>query len=64
MRYLIVFVIARGLFLAAVSFVKVCFQLGLMLGAGAGRLLKAKKSVPQVDPSTGDARSVKPLRDE
>ena len=63
MRYLIVFIIARGLFSAAVSFVKACFQLGLMLGAGVRGLLQAKKSIPQVDPST-DARSVKPLRDE
>ncbi len=64
MRYLIVFVIARGLFLAAVSFVKACFQLGLILGAGVGRLLKSKRSAPEVDPSAGDARSVKPLSDE
>lgn len=64
MRYLLVFIIARSLFSAAVWFVKTCFQVGLLLGAGVGRLLTAKKGVPQVDPLAGDARSVKPLRDE
>jgi hypothetical protein len=64
MRYLLVFIIARSLFSAAVWFVKTCFQVGLLLGAGVGRLLKSKRSDPQIDPSAGDARSVRPLRDE
>lgn len=63
MRYLIVFIIARGLFSAAAWFVKTCFQVGVMLGTGIGRLLTPKKKIPQVDP-TKDAESVRSLRDE
>ncbi len=63
MRYILIFIIARSFFSAAVWFVKSCFQVGLMLGAGIGRLLKTKKGIPQVDPSA-DAGCVKPLRDE
>jgi hypothetical protein len=63
MRYYLIYVLIRGLFSAAVSFLKACFQLGVMAGTGIGSLLKPKHKIPEVDPSK-DANSVKPLLDE
>lgn len=63
MRFIIIVVIIRGLIAFLTWFLKVCFQIGFLLGSGLVWLFKRKKPVPQVDP-TQDANSVKPLRDE
>lgn len=63
MRFIIIVVIVRWLIEFITWFLKVCFQIGFLLGSGVDWVFKRKKRVPQVDP-TQDANSVKPLRDE
>lgn len=63
MRFFIIVTVIRWVVEFMTWFLKVCFQIGLLLGSGVVWLFKRKKPVPQVDP-TQDANSVKPLRDE
>ena len=63
MRFIIIVVIIRWFIAFITWFLKVCFQIGFLLGSGVVWLFRRKKQVPQVD-LTRDANSVKPLRDE
>lgn len=63
MRFIIIVTLIRWFIALITWFVKVCFQVGVLLGSGAVSLFNHKKPGPQVDASK-NANSVRPLRDE